>query len=259
MAFTTGYVGQQSCGVLETTEECARSVYTQRPHVHPAGTFFDYNSDHTRIAAAMAEAASGETILALIQRLIFDRTTPPMTASSFSNPIRPDLAAALTTTPRDYEGFLSSYYRGELVSADGRMVMESDQCPACEACSFCQTRGHCEWAMLPRFRTRPVSLIQICLHVDGLGNWAGCIGWGEADGGQWSTRCAVAGEFCKIATLSQFATLFVSLTPKASLLQGALEPSAIGRRPSTPPPPTAASTTTSISRCKDPAATPPAR
>ena len=180
MAFTTGYVGQQSCGVLETTEECARSVYTQRPHVHPAGTFFDYNSDHTRIAAAMAEAASGETILALIQRLIFDRTTPPMTASSFSNPIRPDLAAALTTTPRDYEGFLSSYYRGELVSADGRMVMESDQCPACEACSFCQTRGHCEPTMLPRFRTR---LTQTCvsprrrpwqlggLHRLGRGRW----------------------------------------------------------------------------------------
>ena len=182
MAFTTGYVGQQNCGVLETTQECARSVYDQRPHVHPAGTFFDYNSDHTRIAAAMAEAASGETILALIQRLIFDRTTPPMTASSFSNPIRPDLAAALTTTPRDYERFLSSYYRGELVSADGRMVMESDQCPACEACSFCQTRGHCEPAMLPRFRTRPaVSLTQICpcrrpwqlggLHRLGRGRW----------------------------------------------------------------------------------------
>jgi CubicO group peptidase (beta-lactamase class C family) len=172
MAFTTGYVGQQSCGALETTEECARSVYANRAHVHPAGTFFDYNSDHTRIAAAMAEAASGESITALVQRLIFDRTAPPMVASSWSNPIRPDLAAALTTTPRDYEAFLSSYYRGELVSSDGRRVMETDQCPSCEACEFCQTRGHYA-----------------------LGNWAGCIGWGAADEGQWSTRCAVAGEF----------------------------------------------------------------
>jgi hypothetical protein len=176
MAFTTGYVGQVSCADLSSTEECARRVYEQGTHTHPPGTFFDYNSDHSRIAAAMAVAATAEPMMALIERTIFERTSPPMVGTFFANPAAPDLASTMTTTPREYEAFLSSYWSGALVSAQGRRVMESDQCPSCRACLFCQTRGHY-----------------------GLGNWAGCLGWGLEGGltrlGHWPNRCAVAEEF----------------------------------------------------------------
>lgn len=176
MAFTTGYVGQVSCAGLSSTEECARRVYEDGTHVHAPGTFFDYNSDHSRIAAAMAVGATAEPMMALIERTVFERTAPPMTETFFADPAAPDLASTMTTTPRDYEAFLSSYWRGELVTPQGRRVMESDQCPACEACEFCQTRGHYA-----------------------LGNWAGCLGWGAEGGegreGHWPSRCAVAEEW----------------------------------------------------------------
>ena len=57
-----------------------------------------------------------------------------------------------------------------MVSLAGREVIESDQCPACEACVFCETTGHY-----------------------GLGNWVECLGWGLLGG--WTTECARAQEF----------------------------------------------------------------
>ena len=110
-----------SCRSLSTryvdrsTLDCAKLVLDTKPHEHPAGTHLDYNSEHYRIAAAMAVAAAGRPLMELIEDHIFERTLPPMRSTTFNDPGNPNLASEMTTTAEDYQAFFSSYFNGVLV------------------------------------------------------------------------------------------------------------------------------------------------
>ena len=101
--------------VDRSTLDCAKLVLDTKPHDHPAGTHFAYNSEHYRIAAAMAVAAAGRPLMELIEDYIFERTLPPMRSTTFADPGNPNLASEMTTTAEDYQAFFSSYFNGVLV------------------------------------------------------------------------------------------------------------------------------------------------
>jgi CubicO group peptidase (beta-lactamase class C family) len=170
-AFITGFDGAgANCNGLDV-QQCARAVLENGVHVHEPGTYFSYNSEHFRIAGAMVEQVTGLSLLEAVREYIFSRTEPPMLQSTFSNTANPSLAGGGITTPSDYQAFMSAYFGGALVSLPGRAVIESDQCPSCEACAFCGTTGHY-----------------------GLGAWAECLGW-ALEGRGWTTQCARSQEF----------------------------------------------------------------
>jgi len=181
LAFTTGYTGETACPRMDPVV-CAEKVLNDNFHLYPAGTHFSYSSDHLRLAAAVAVEAAGKSLYVLLDQYIFSRTTPAMDASSFPDNEYPTLYSGLITTPDDYEAFLSSYFKGELVSLEVRRAMETDQCPACTSGDFFKKRGHY-----------------------GLGTWGkGCLGWGLADPSDpgsaplpdppWPIRCANSDE-----------------------------------------------------------------
>ena len=94
-------------------EQCAREIYHGAPWQYEPGTTFNYNSFHLQVAGAMAQKQSGVSMQELLQRNLFDKAG--MQRSSFLGHTNPMLAAAMLTTPSDYDAFLRKYLAYELL------------------------------------------------------------------------------------------------------------------------------------------------
>lgn len=83
--------------------ECAKSIYTNVSLIGTPGKVWSYNSNHLQIAAAVAVAASGLDIHAVIKKYLL---VPNGMDNSFYFGKCPDMAVDLMTTGEDYEKFL---------------------------------------------------------------------------------------------------------------------------------------------------------
>jgi CubicO group peptidase (beta-lactamase class C family) len=125
---TSGYLLPLAC--TEATRACAQQLFEQRQHPSAAGSRIDYNSIHLALAGAVVEQALGEPVYDTINRNVLQPAG--MTSTSFwshSND-NPFLAGGISSTPRDYMAFLSSFVAGEIVSNSTIAAMLSDAFPA---------------------------------------------------------------------------------------------------------------------------------
>jgi len=83
---------------------CAKQIYEKVKLEGVPGEVYSYNSNHLQIAGAVAVAASGLSIKAIIQKYLFHDFGMNESEYPGSNP---DLATMLRTTGYDYEQFLS--------------------------------------------------------------------------------------------------------------------------------------------------------
>lgn len=91
------------------------------------GARFDYNELHLQLAGCMAVAATGETMVRLAAKHVFEPCG--MRSTAFSNNANPALGAGLRSSHVDYLLFLEKYFRGELLPPGLMAEMERDQYP----------------------------------------------------------------------------------------------------------------------------------
>lgn len=102
--------------------KCARQIYETVELVGKPGEVWSYNSNHLQIAGALAVAASGLDLDAVMKTYLFDRFN--MTQSFYRGRC-PDLSGSLVTTGRDYEQFLKGVLGYTAMSK--RLVDESER------------------------------------------------------------------------------------------------------------------------------------
>lgn len=122
-AFTSGMPGDALCtNVVRTTlQRCVENMEGLDPLGAP-GQVYDYGPTHQHVAAAMAEAVTGEPWSALFERTLkaplglddpaLVYTTRPRSAEGTDNPL---IAGGLIATPEEYARMLSVvFHRGEV-------------------------------------------------------------------------------------------------------------------------------------------------
>jgi len=93
-----------ACDVMKgDVSACAESIYHTVKLIGTPGQVYSYNSNHLQIAAALAVAASGLDIKAVIRKYLLE---PYGMRSSYYYGQCPDFGATLMTNGDDYERFL---------------------------------------------------------------------------------------------------------------------------------------------------------
>ena len=96
LAFTTGYTGETACPRMDPVV-CAEKVLNDNFHLYPAGTHFSYNSDHLRLAAAVAVEAAGRYGRAGVSELYFPRGRSEIPRCSLARSTKPHVAARVAS------------------------------------------------------------------------------------------------------------------------------------------------------------------
>ena len=141
LSFTSGFSGSDGLAPGDegvpcvedantTLSACAQEIYAQNFTYEPGTTFF-YGPAHMQIAAAMAEAATGEGWGALFERLLraplgLSRRTFYAVASAEN----PRAAGGVVSTAADYALILRALMGGELLSASALEALTRDHTPA---------------------------------------------------------------------------------------------------------------------------------
>lgn len=127
LSMTAGFRSEPLCefNPLTTMEACVREMYANHFFDAP-GTVFNYNSSHMQVAGLMAQAATGESIVALFRRLIGEPLGMQETTNFWrASELNSWMAGGGNASPRDYARFLQAIMAGELV-AETRSLMFTD-------------------------------------------------------------------------------------------------------------------------------------
>jgi len=123
LSFTSGFYSPDAGGTLPcltganassyTIQECAKEVYENAPFEFEPGSTWAYNSFHLQVAGAMASAASGLSMQALLQKYLIGRLN--LTGTSWYGGGNPSLAGSMITNGNDYDRILQAYVSYELL------------------------------------------------------------------------------------------------------------------------------------------------
>ena len=129
LSFVSGMGGSTACPAELDFARCVEGMYGRSTGgaLEP-GDSVVYNEVHLMYAGAMASAAAGVPIEAIFERFVFEPAGMTSTFWGSANG-RPLLGSGLSTTPGDYQLFLSAYFEGRLVSLETRAEMERSSYP----------------------------------------------------------------------------------------------------------------------------------